>query len=70
MFYGTRQYVNLYVECWRQTDTQSSVDIYVAEVPGALFYGQVKPAVIRSGKTAEAKGEEKTERYIGMDTQS
>ena len=37
---------------------------------GALFYGQVKPDVIRSGKTAEAKGEEKLERCVGIDTQS
>jgi hypothetical protein len=70
MFNRTRQYVKLCVECWRQTDRQSSVDIYGPEVPGALFYGQVKPDMIRSGKTAEAKGEEKIERCIGMDTQS
>ena len=70
MFYGTREYVNLCVECWRQTDRQSSVDVYGAEVRGALFYGQVTPDVMRSGKRAEAKGEEKIERCIDMDKQS
>jgi hypothetical protein len=54
MFYGKGQYVKLCVECWGRTDGQSSVDICGTEVAGALFYGQVKPDVIGSGKTAEA----------------